>query len=826
MQLAARQQQAATSPASTGHGRAGGRPMLVCYPQVWQAAHIRWTASRHRDSTHQPSAAKRSGVAAGDLRGNDVEDWSSIVSGSTGEDDIQELIAQRLHTAHRNGVQHDAGSDDLDLDFSLHADHGSEHETQMQERRSSSAQATTSSALSASSSSPGCTRRAGHAAAGGRSARATQPRAARNASMQPQQASPAASQQARGSSNRAGQHHDSQTQRQGTAGPAMDDRLLTKTLARAASLQQLKELCAQHAPRFNHLHVACAFNRLAKVAGHRNNPQARQLTQQLESLFVHHLPQLSVREVANGLWSWNKLGRTPEPHLLSAVLDAICDQDGAMLRGRNATPQALSSLTWGLSTLECIEERVWVTVMSALRQSLQQERASAPGGSRQASGHSRGGQEQEGGWSPFDIAQAAYACASAGRYDTLLFHALSEAAMSKLAGFNPQDLSNLLWAMATARHTNRQLFEAAVPVATALAPGCLPQSVANMLWAFTVAQVTPTDLFQALSKQAARCIGQLIPAHVAQLCWSMARSRQVHAPLLQSLARAAAAQPKAYKPKELAMVVWALATCRMPDAPVFVALRTELLRRMSVGATAHAAAAASRAATSREEAVRSPAGPRFYPQDLANMVWAHSMAGLHDSAFYDAAAELCLANQRMWLSAPQAFQSTVWSFGYAGHYHQPLFSLASDHLAKAVRAGSMSYAQVAGTLLPMAQMQHHSPATCSAVAAFTKHGLEEDASAVGHATLANVLWSLAVLDHCDPALLSAAFGWVGAEWVRSGQAVHYTAGSGAGSSPEYGGSAYKPGPLQPKQLAQYFQVLTWLQAKAASASSSASSSSG
>jgi hypothetical protein len=130
-------------------------------------------------------------------------------------------------------------------------------------------------------------------------------------------------------------------------------------------------------------------------------------------------------QVANGMWSWYRLGHTPEPQAMAAVLDAICDQDGAMLRGRNATPQALSSLTWGLCMLECVEERVWTTVTPALRHSLQQPLAAGRGGS----GHGSREGEEDGGWLPMDIAQAAWACASAGRYDTLLFHALSEAAM-------------------------------------------------------------------------------------------------------------------------------------------------------------------------------------------------------------------------------------------------------------------------------------------------------------------------------------------------------------------------------------------------------------
>ena len=65
-----------------------------------------------------------------------------------------------------------------------------------------------------------------------------------------------------------------------------------------------------------------------------------------------------------------------------------------------------------------------------------------------------------GDFNPQDLANTAWAFATAGQKDASLFAALATAAQRHMGAFNPQALANTAWAFATAGQQNASLFTA------------------------------------------------------------------------------------------------------------------------------------------------------------------------------------------------------------------------------------------------------------------------------------------------------------------------------------------------------------------------------
>ena len=65
-----------------------------------------------------------------------------------------------------------------------------------------------------------------------------------------------------------------------------------------------------------------------------------------------------------------------------------------------------------------------------------------------------------------------------------LLDVLTVAAATRLRELKPQELANTAWALATAGHPAPRLFDAIALVASSRAASCNPQELSNMVWAF------------------------------------------------------------------------------------------------------------------------------------------------------------------------------------------------------------------------------------------------------------------------------------------------------------------------------------------------------
>ncbi len=75
---------------------------------------------------------------------------------------------------------------------------------------------------------------------------------------------------------------------------------LTGLLRECKTLAQLQQQCNRYMPVFNHVHVACAMNRLVKcreATQPQNQAEVHELMHVLETFFVHHIHKHGAREV-------------------------------------------------------------------------------------------------------------------------------------------------------------------------------------------------------------------------------------------------------------------------------------------------------------------------------------------------------------------------------------------------------------------------------------------------------------------------------------------------------------------------------------------------
>ena len=94
---------------------------------------------------------------------------------------------------------------------------------------------------------------------------------------------------------------------------------------------------------------------------------------------------------------------------------------------------------------------------------------------------------------PQDLANTAWAFATAGHAAPALFDAIGEEAAGRVRDFKPQELSNAAWAFATAGHAAPALFDAIGREAAGRVRELNAQNLATTAWAFAVLDHLPLE---------------------------------------------------------------------------------------------------------------------------------------------------------------------------------------------------------------------------------------------------------------------------------------------------------------------------------------------
>ncbi|PNH12317.1 hypothetical protein TSOC_000811 [Tetrabaena socialis] len=191
----------------------------------------------------------------------------------------------------------------------------------------------------------------------------------------------------------------------------------------------------------------------------------------------------------------------------------------------------------------------------------------------------------------------------------------------------------------------------------------------------------------------------------------------------------------------LTVVLWSMATLGHPDARLFEAAAAVLTRRL------------------REA---DPAG--FAPPGVAHTAWSYAAVRHYDAGLYDALGEAALRMARAAAAAaPGALPATevslslanvLWALGSAGHYHPELFREAPRVVLAAVAAHAECANQLALVMLGCAYTRHPDAEVYGELAGLMR---VLGPRAFSDASLSNICWSLAMVDHRDLPLLAELF---------------------------------------------------------------------
>lgn len=251
------------------------------------------------------------------------------------------------------------------------------------------------------------------------------------------------------------------------------------------------------------------------------------------------------------------------------------------------------------------------------------------------------------------LAMIAHSLASAGLRNkmpwAMVWGAMPANIVTKLGGFNPQELANTAWAFATAGQRAPPLFEAlAAEFLQRKLSDFNEQALSNTVWAFATAGHLAHPLFDAIAIEAAARLDEFTPQALANTAWAFANNGIYGhaAPMLfDELAAEARERLSSFSPQALANTAWAYATASHEAPELFEALASEIVGRGM---------------------------NEFTPQALSNTVWAFASISYEAPELFNAlAAEV--VERPMSNFKPQELSNTVWSFAKVGHPAPVLF---------------------------------------------------------------------------------------------------------------------------------------------------------
>jgi len=357
---------------------------------------------------------------------------------------------------------------------------------------------------------------------------------------------------------------------------------------------------------------------------------------------------------------------------------------------------------------------------------------------------------------PQELANTAWAFATAGHAAPALFEAIAEESAGCVRAFTPQALTNTAWAFATAGHAAPALLEAIAGESAGRVREFKPQELANTAWAFATAGHAAPALFEAIAGEATRRVRELNPQDLAITVWAFATAGHAAPALFEVIAGEATRRVRELNPQDLAITAWAFATAGHTAPALFEAIAEEASGRVhefnpqALANTAWAFATAGHAAPALLEAIVVEAAGRvreLNPQELANTAWAFATAGHADPALFEAIAEEAAGRVREF--KPQELANTAWAFATAGHAAPALFGAIAEEAAGRVR--EFKPQELANTAWAVATAGHAAPALLEAIAVEAAGRVRE----LNPQNLANTAWAFATAGHAAPALFEA-----------------------------------------------------------------------
>ena len=162
------------------------------------------------------------------------------------------------------------------------------------------------------------------------------------------------------------------------------------------------------------------------------------------------------------------------------------------------------------------------------------------------------------------VAMIAHSFARAGLHRgepwELVWSALPKAARDKMSDFNSQELANIAWAFATAGRDAPELFEALAMEASTRIGSFLPQELSNTAWAFATAGQRATALFDTLASECVRRVAEFNSQELANTVWAFASAQHKSPELFSAIARESRDRLGEFTSQELAITARSFAT--------------------------------------------------------------------------------------------------------------------------------------------------------------------------------------------------------------------------------------------------------------------------
>lgn len=243
------------------------------------------------------------------------------------------------------------------------------------------------------------------------------------------------------------------------------------------------------------------------------------------------------------------------------------------------------------------------------------------------------------GGSFIDISMIAWAFASSGQAERVLFGQLATAALEHKEELPAHTIANLAWAFAKGKIHNPQLFTLLARRAIETVELFDPQSISNVLWAHATLDIAHEELFAVFADFTVKSEiwRRFSPQMASNLLWAFAKVGITDVPIFTTFAKFIELRSDELDTQNISNSAWAYALAELPSKDVF-----EILRRCCLGRL-----------------------HTFKMEELCGLLWAFVKAGVAHSPIFEEAVEL-LRPKAASLDQ-QSVSNLLWILASAGH---------------------------------------------------------------------------------------------------------------------------------------------------------------
>ena len=404
-------------------------------------------------------------------------------------------------------------------------------------------------------------------------------------------------------------------------GDAPSPMYITSNIKNAYDFDNLFATVLKYESHFDHIHLSACWNSLGHLAARGSDRSwFQQHATALESLVQRTVDTVSTSSRIRARELANiahGVAKSGQGSTMGPLMTALASS--IAWHAGDAKPQELANTAWAFATAGHPAPEMYDALAKAATPYMSE-------------------------FNPQELANIAWAFATAAHSAPALFDAVAAVAAPRLAEFTEQGLSNTVYAFAKAEHRAPALFDAVAAMAKRRLSEFTEQALANTVWAFATAGHTAPALFDAVAAAAAPRLGAFNTQAVSNMAWGFATAEHRAGALFHALAKAVPPRLMEFNPQDLATTSWAFAKACHLDEPLFSALGRAARRCLE----------------------------QFNTQDLVNTAWSFAKVGQFDAELFSAVAKSIVGRRLDELTA-QHLSNIAWTFSTAGQVDKVMF---------------------------------------------------------------------------------------------------------------------------------------------------------